>query len=289
MDAFLDDLGVLAVTLALMPRNLQDKVILITGASSGIGAATAVACASAGMKVCLTARRRDRLDAVAQGVEQAGGEALAVAADVCDERALVEVFEACRARFGRLDAVFANAGYGQIVDVLTMSESDERAMFETNYFGTTRTLRLAIPHLRETKDGLRHLLVCSSAASEIGLPTLGVYSATKAAQDSVAGAIRAELADEGFSVTSVHPIGTKTDFMRVAGEAQNNNTPAAMQQTPEKVARHVVAALRRPRPEVWPSAITRFGLALGTAFPGFAAWAMRRHGRKLKRAKSATQ
>ncbi len=270
-----------------MPRNLTDKVILITGASSGIGAATAVACAKAGMHVCLVARRADKLQALDRTITALGRGACTCVADVTSDSQMRQAFEDCQQRLGRLDAVFANAGYGQIVDVLAMTEADERAMFETNYFGTTRTLRLALPYMRDTPDGLKHLLVCSSAASEIGLPTLGVYAATKAAQDSVAGAMRAELHDQGFSVTSVHPIGTKTDFMLVAGDTANNNTPAMMQQTPQKVAGHIVAALRRPRPEVWPSAITRLGLALGTACPRFAAWAMRRHYRKLKASDSA--
>jgi len=272
-----------------MARDLTDKTILITGGSSGIGAATARDCAQAGMNVSVVARRRDKLEALAGELEALGVAAHWSVADVCDEDAMRRAFEACWDTFGRLDAVFANAGYGRIVNVLDMSEQDERAMFETNYFGTTRTLRLAVPGLRATPGGLKHVLVCSSAASEIGVPTLGVYSATKAAQDCVAGALRAELADEGFSVTSVHPIGTKTDFMAVAGDAGNANTPSALQQTPEHVARGIVAALRRPRPEVWPSGITRVGLALGTLSPRFAAWAMRRHYRKLCRDKTSTQ
>ena len=264
-------------------RDLQNKVILITGASSGIGAATAIACAKAGMCVSLVARRGDKLEQQARAIGKLGGKAQFFSADVTNDGDMRQAFNACWSAFGRLDAVFANAGYGQVVNVLDMLEADERAMFETNYFGTTRTLRFALPFMHQTEDGLKHMLVCSSAASEIGLPTLGVYSATKAAQDSIAGAVRAELHDEGFHVTSVHPIGTKTDFMRIAGDADNKNTPAAFQQTPEKVAKRILAALRKPRPEVWPSGITRLGLALGTASPRFAAWAMRRHYLKLMR------
>ena len=272
-----------------MARDLTSKVILITGASSGIGAATAVACAEAGMRVSLIARRGDKLQKLAADIAARGHKAHFFSADVRNNNDMRQAFADCWEQFGRLDAVFANAGYGQIADVLKMTEIDERAMFETNYFGTTRALRLAVPLMRQTPDGLNHLLVCSSAASEIGLPTLGVYSATKAAQDSVAGALRAELNDEGFKVTSVHPIGTKTDFMRVAGEAVNKNTPGLFQQTPEKVARRVVAALQKPRPEVWPSRLTRIGLSLGTLSPRFASWAMRRHYRKLSRADGSKQ
>ena len=265
-----------------MRRDLSNKVILITGASSGIGEATALACAQAGMRVSLVARRGDKLQKLAVRIAGMGHKAHFFSADVCNTNDMKQAFADCWATFGRLDAVFANAGYGQIVNLLDMTEIDERAMFETNYFGTTRTLRMAVPLMRQTPDGLNHLLVCSSAASEIGLPTLGVYSATKAAQDSVAGALRAELHDEGFNVTSVHPIGTKTDFMRVAGDQDNKNTPAALQQTPQKVAKHILAALRKPKPEIWPSRMTRVGLALGTLSPSFASWAMRRHYRKLQ-------
>lgn len=264
-------------------RDLTNKVILITGASSGIGAATAIACAEAGMRVSLVARRAEKLQKVAAKIAAIGHKAHFYAADVCNQNDMKKAFADCLSVYGRLDAVFANAGYGQVIDVLDMTEHDERAMFDTNYFGTTRTLRLAAPLLRETPNGLKHMLICSSAASEIGLPTLGVYSATKAAQDCIAGALRAELHDEGFIVTSVHPIGTKTDFMAVAGDGDNKNTPAAFQQTPEQVAKRIVAALRRPRPEVWTSRMTRLGLAMGTLCPRFAAWAMRRHYRKLMR------
>jgi len=264
-----------------MRRDLTDKVILITGASSGIGAATAMACARAGMRVSLVARRADKLEATARAIAPLGHEPHVFAADVGDAVQLQQAVDDCWETFGRLDAVFANAGYGQLVRVVEMTDADERAMFETNYFGTSLTLRLAVPRLRATPDGLRHVLVCSSAASEIGVPMLGVYSATKAAQDSIASAMRAELYDEGFSVTSVHPIGTKTDFMAVAGDAEIDNTPAAFQQTPEYVARCVVRALKRPKPEVWPSVMTRVALAMGTLCPRFAAWVMRRHYRKI--------
>ena len=269
-----------------MARDLQDKVILITGGSSGIGAATAVACAQAGMHVSLIARRPEKLREVGAQVAALGRKAHFFSADVSVTWDMKKAVEDCWQTFGRLDAVFANAGYGQVTTVLNMPERDERSMFETNYFATTHLFRLTLPLLMKSPDGLRHLLACSSAASEIGVPMLGVYSATKAAQDSVCCAMRAELRGDGVSVTSVHPIGTKTEFMDVADKAGgtsggNKNTPAALQQTPERVASQIVAALRKPRPEVWPSVMTRYGLALATAFPGVSAWAMRRHYKKL--------
>ena len=269
-----------------MPRDLTDKVILITGASSGIGAATAIACAQAGMHVSLVARRADKLRQVAAKVAELGRKAHYYAGDVSVPSDMRRAVDDGWQTFGRLDAVFANAGYGSEVSVISMHERDERAMFETNYFATTHLFRLTLPLLLKSEGGLKHLLACSSAASEIGLPMLGVYSATKAAQDSVCGAMRAELGKQGVSVTSVHPIGTKTEFMDVASPGSgghSKNTPASFQQTPEHVAKKIVKALKKPVPEVWPSVMTRYGLALGTAFPGFAAWAMRRHYKKITR------
>ena len=265
-----------------MARDLTDKVILITGASSGIGAATAVACAAAGMHLSLVARRADRLEAVAKRVAGHGRKAHFFTADVANPAAILAAVDACWETYGRLDAVFANAGYGLFDKVLQTPDVQARAMFDVNYFGTAYTLNAAYPRLLQTPGGLGHMLVCASAASEIGVPMLGVYSATKAAQDAIAGAMRAELAETGLKVTSVHPIGTKTDFMAVAGGAGVDNTPAAMQQPAEHVARCVVKALRRPKPEVWPSGAARLALALGTASPRLAAWIMRRHYRKLQ-------
>jgi short-subunit dehydrogenase len=277
-----------------MPRNLTDKVIVITGASSGIGAATAIACAEAGMDVALGARRTEKLRDVAQQIEQRGRAALSVTCDVTDPAQVESLLDETWQRFGRVDAVFANAGYGVFGPVLETSDADHRAIFEANYFGTLTTLKAAAPYLRKTEGGLKHVLICSSAGSEIGLPLSGAYTATKAAQDCIAGAMRAEVAGEGMSVTSVHPVGTKTEFFDTAGARSSpgqgagqapttTNTPPGMMQSVEHVARRIVGALRRPKPEVWPMPLARWGLALGTAVPRFAAAMMRRHYRRITR------
>jgi uncharacterized protein len=272
-----------------MPHSLTNKLIVITGASSGIGAATGLACARAGMDVVLAARRVGKLEAVAGEAKGLGRRALVVACDVTRDGDVAGLFERAWEEFGRVDAVFANAGYGLFGSVMQTELQAHRDIFETNYYGTLRTLRGAVPYISKTEGGLRHLLICSSVASEIGVPQFGAYCATKAAQDSIAGAMRAELADEGVVVSSVHPVGTTTEFGEQArvhspdkrAADRGSNTPKSLTQSAEHVAGRVVRCLRRPCPEVWPSPMARLAVAAATASPGFAAWVMRRHMRKI--------
>ncbi|MEM6552048.1 MAG: SDR family NAD(P)-dependent oxidoreductase [Planctomycetota bacterium] len=285
-----------------MARELVGKTMLVTGGSSGIGAATAVEAARQGMHVSLMARRIDKLKEVAAEVSEqakAAGQRVRVhffsgnVAKPEDVKAwLGDAWDA----LGRADVLFANAGYGINKPVLEHSEAEHRELFEVNYWGTVHTLRYGVPRLEATGDGLRHVLVCSSAASEVGLPGFGPYSATKGAQDLLAGALRAErsggrmgrrLKDGGYgmSVTTVHPVGTKTAFFDVAASSttengNKTNTPGVLEQTPEQVARAIFKAVRRPKPEVWPLGMARWMMALGTLWPGFSARMMRKHWQK---------
>lgn len=255
-----------------MARDLRDKVIVITGASSGIGAATAVECARAGMHVVLAARRRELLDRVAQQIEALGRRALVVPCDVGKEQDVRELVNQTVAAFGRIDAIFANAGYGLFGTVIRTPADQARELFEVNFWGTVRLIDAAVPVIaRNPGKHKGHVLICSSAASESGLPYYGYYSASKAAQDSIADAMGAEMYKRGIDVTSVHPIGTRTDFFDAAAQRAhsnlNLNTPQGLLQDPRVIARRIVRALRRPKPEVWGSALVRIGLAAMTAFP----------------------
>lgn len=276
----------------VMPRDLTGQVIAITGASSGIGAATALACARAGMDVALAARRVDRLEKLAGEVRAMGRRAICVACDVNRDDDVQRLVDETLAQLGRLDVAYANAGYGINRPVLETSDAQFRAIFETNFFGTIRLIRAAAPAMRRAGRG--HLLICSSAASEIAPPGYGAYAATKAAQDSLAQALRAELRDANIFVTSVHPVGTTTEFLdRVAddlGHPMAGNTPGAFTQTVETVARAIVRSIRqeRPKAEVWPQPLARFVLGFGTAFPGLTAWALLRNQRGRRRAAAPT-
>jgi short-subunit dehydrogenase len=271
-----------------MAIDLQGKTIVITGASAGIGRAVALACAAAGMHVVVAARREDVLADVVSEIETQGGKALAVACDVTRDEDVEALTQRVVGELGRIDAFLANAGYGLCMPVIDTPDDKARAIFETNFWGTIRCLRAAVPIMKQQGGG--HILICASAASEIAMPLYSFYCATKAAQDSVAGSLRAELSGTGIHVTTIHPIGTRTDFWQSAKQqsdldegALGLNTPDMLMQSADHVARCVVKALHRPRSEVWPSMGSRFGLALTTAFPWMGSYVMRRLWRKNKR------
>ncbi len=273
-----------------MPTPLANKPIVITGASSGIGLSTAFACARAGMPVLLAARREDRLKDAARRIISDGGRAISIVCDVADAEASRKMIEACLNSFGSVYSVFANAGYGVEKPVHEMTDSEIRAMFEVNFFGTLNTIRPALPHMIAAKSG--HVLICSSCLAKFALPFFSVYSATKAAQNHISRAMNLELKTKGIHVSSVHPIGTNTEFFHTAqhlsGDQQMlEHSPGWFMQSPDTVAHAVVRCLRRPRPEVWTSTLVRVGMAVSTFVPRLADMAVRGMVRDYERRASA--
>lgn len=255
--------------------NLGDRVLVITGASSGIGAATAVACARAGMDIVLNGRRADRLEEVASAVRRCGRVAELVVGDVTDAGLNARLLDVAQQRLGRFDVVFANAGYGFKKPEHELDLTELRRIFEVNFFAAFELLREAARRLlAERRPG--HLLMCSSAVAKFTLHNFGAYSATKAAQNHFGRAMRMELRPYHIEVSSVHPISTRTEFVDRASryglpEGTDGSTatrsPGWFVQPPEKVAAAIVRCLRRPKPEVWTSRTTRWGAGLMTIFP----------------------
>lgn len=260
---------------------LRDKPIAITGASSGIGAATAIACAAAGMPVALGARRADKLQNVVDRITASGGRAIAVTMDVRSDQDNQRLIDRCVQNFGSIYAVYANAGYGEEAAVHEMSDHQVREMFETNFFGTLSTVRAALPRLMSNAPGATgvrgHVLICSSCLGKLPVPYYGVYSATKAAQNHIGRAMNLELRGQGVRVSTVHPIGTRTEFFGVMQERSGDkplrslHTPESMMQPAELVARKTVECLHRPRAEVWTGPkglLIRAAMAAAMVMPG---------------------
>ena len=271
-----------------MPVDLRDKVIVITGASSGIGAATAIECAKAGMDMVLNARREDKLTRVAEAVTKLGRKVELVAGSVTDEGLSQRLLDVAEERMGSFHAVFANAGHGLDRPAHETPEEDLRRIFEVNFFASVDLINLAARRLIE--DGRPgHLLMNSSCLAKFTLPHHSAYSATKAAQNHFCRAMRLELAPEGIEVSSVHPITTTTEFFEVSQNLSGNDdfkgsvpdhAPKMFIQPPERVAKAIVKCLRKPHAEVWTSFIVRATAAMMTAFPSMFDSIMRKQAKR---------
>ncbi len=260
---------------------LQGRPIAITGASSGIGRATALACAAAGMPVAVAARRIDKLESLVADITRSGGRAIAVPCDVDRPDDCTRLIDRTVESFGSIYAVFANAGFGLHKPVHETSDAEFRAIFETNFFGTLNTIRPAAARMLAAHQG--HILICSSCLAKVGTPSHGAYSATKAAQDHIARAMRCELLGTGVAVSSVHPIGTRTEFFEQAeknsGAAHDAmpTPPDFLMQPPSRVASAIVKRLKSGRGgEIWTSSLARLAFAMADVFPRFTDRAMTR-------------
>ena len=246
-------------------------VVVITGASAGIGRALAEQLHEKGAKLVLSARRIDKLDELNR---QLGGSHLTIRADVSNPDDCQNLVHQTREKFSRLDTLVCNAGYGIARAVADSTHEDVARMFATNVYGTLDPIRAAVPIMRDQqpKDGYRgQIMIVSSAAARRGLPFFGIYSATKAAQLSLAEALRVELKPDAIAVTSVHPIGTQTEFFTVAQDLGGLKMPppgtGEVRQSASTVARKMLRAIERPRPELWPMRPARWGVSIGTLMP----------------------
>ncbi len=218
----------------------DDPVLLITGASSGIGAATARAAAGS-YRLVLAARRLEPMEEL---VDELGGEerALAVRCDVTEWDQVQEMAAAAIERFGRIDAVLANAGFGATRGFLEESVEHWRSMILTNVYGVALTIRATLPHLLERGDG--HFVITSSVAGRRALPG-SLYSATKWAATAIGEALRAELRqmheNRDIRVTLIEPGMTDTPFF--------DNRPGEWALRDEDIAKAVIFALEQ-RPGV---------------------------------------
>lgn len=227
---------------AAQTRDITDTVVAVTGASAGIGAATARLLVEAGARVVVQARRKDRLEALV--AELGADRVVAVVGDVREPSASAALVTAAERAFGRLDSIVVNAGIGMYGGILDRSDEDLQMMMRTNVEGTVWAVRAAVRSFREAGGG--DVVIVASVAGLRGGADEAVYAATKFAQVGLAGALDREVRPDGIRVTALCPAGVETEFAIGAGRTEGDPSLADYLR-PEDVAFAVVTVLRQPR------------------------------------------
>ncbi|HEX6500099.1 MAG TPA: SDR family oxidoreductase [Micromonosporaceae bacterium] len=224
--------------------DIRDAVVIVTGASSGIGAATARLAAANGARLVLAARRFDRLEALAAQLP----DAIAVPTDMRHPEQIRDLVRAAAERYGRVDVLVNNAGQGLHVPLEQVGLDDLEAVMELNVYGPLLAMQTVVPLMRAQGGG--SIVNISSGTSRMVLPGVGAYAATKAALNMLSQVARAEWAGDGIVVSLVYPSITATEFHErlragsVAGPTRFAPHP------PERVAEAVLEAVRTGAPEI---------------------------------------
>lgn len=251
----------------------NQPVIVITGASSGIGEATARLFGCNGYRVVLAARRLDRLQALEAEIESAGGEAFPVETDVSSSSSIQGMVDKALATYGQIDILFNNAGFGRTKWLEELDpEKDIAGQIQVNLTGVIQATRAVLPHMIARKSG--HIINMGSQAAFVATPTYTVYAATKFGLRGFSEALRREVGVWGIKVSVIYPGNVSTEFGQhtEAKRKTGITTPKALRLTPEQVAEAVLSAARHPvRGRLIPG-ITRIAIWFATSFPGINDW-----------------
>ncbi|MFH1017729.1 MAG: SDR family oxidoreductase [Pseudomonadota bacterium] len=224
----------------------RDSVVAVTGASRGIGRAAAAEFAKRGAKLVLLARDAARLEHVAQEIRAAGGDALVVACDVSREEDCRNWVPKALARFGKIDVLVNNAGYGHYSPVESLPTSDLDRIFRTNLYGALWNTQAVLPQMKERHKG--HIVNVSTIISIRSVPYMTAYCMTKFAMNALDEGLRIEVRPFGIDVSLVCPGLTATDFQTNAVQASFKPfMKSASGMSPQKVGRAIVRAVERER------------------------------------------
>jgi len=232
--------------------SLTGKVVIITGASSGIGAAAATGFAREGCKTVLAARRVDRLEQLAREIRQAGGQALPVEMDVSQPVQIDAMVKSALDSYGRIDILFNNAGFGRL-DWLEALDAvqDIQAQITVDLLGVILTARAVLPQMYRQHSG--HIINMASVAGWIAPPLYSIYSASKFGVRGFSEGLRREAGPMGVKVSVIYPGSARTEFSSHVGSSSAKRrfkTPAWLTLTADDVAQAVVGLARRPRREL---------------------------------------
>jgi len=258
-----------------MELSKSNPVIIITGASSGIGEATARLCAKNRFRVVLAARRLERLQSLADQIRERGGEVLIVKTDITQLSEIQHLVKITLETYGRIDLLFNNAGFGRLDWLENLDPIlDIEAQIHTNLEGLILMAQAVLPHMIQRRTG--HIINMASLAGLVATPTYSIYAASKFAVRGFTDALRREVGVYGIHVSGIYPGAVMTEFSLHTGPRRKKGgyTPAWLRLDVEKVAQAVLKVIKRPRRMViipWPMI---FGVWFVDLFPGLADKAM---------------
>ncbi|MBN1303014.1 MAG: SDR family NAD(P)-dependent oxidoreductase [Anaerolineales bacterium] len=256
-----------------MARKLENKVVLITGASSGFGKDAARLFAKEGCDVILTARRLDRLQTLADCIQDEGGTALAVPCDVSSRADIEVMVQTVLDVYGKIDILFNNAGFGRLdwLDRLE-PERDIETQISVNLIGLIQVTRAVLPHM--LKRGSGHIINMSSVAGWIAPPTHSVYAASKHGVRGFTDALRREVQSLGLHVSGIYPGPAITEFGQHTGDSPYKKIRGRhlLYMKSDYVARRVVGLAKRPRRRLIIPWWFRLVLGFEYLFPGVVDW-----------------
>jgi len=255
--------------------NVDGRTVIVTGASSGIGRATAHEFVRRRAHVVLASRSRDKLDALASELADYPGRRLVVPTDVTDRLAVEALVRRTVEEFGGVDVLVNNAGVGLFAPIATGSLDNMHHLFNVNFWGAVHCIQAIVPYMRRQRRG--HIVNVSSVAGKVATPYLGAYSATKFALTAVSNALRSELAGTGIGVSTVYPGLTDTSFQEnMLREVDVPDLPAYLRPAgPAAVGQRIVQAVRWNLRDTY---VTLADFAAVNAYPlapALADWALR--------------
>jgi short-subunit dehydrogenase len=248
-------------------KRVRDQVIVITGASSGIGLTAAEMAAAHGARVVMNARNEVDLQQAVERIRQRGGEAIAVPGDVADDEAMDLLAQRAVDNFGRIDTWVNNAGIGMYGRLWEMPMAEKRRLFDVNFWGVVNGCKTAVRHLRAQGGTIINI---GSVASGRAIPLLGIYSASKFAVKGYTDALRMEVEQAGWpiAITLVKPASINTPFIEHArNHMQWEPEFAPPVYAPEEVARTILRCAERPTREIIVGGSGRMVSLMGTIAP----------------------
>ena len=248
----------------------SESVILITGASSGIGEATArLFGMQKGYRVVLAARRKQRLVELANEIRSFGGVALPVATDITQLNQIENMIDTALGEYGQIDVLLNNAGFGRTKWLEQLDPTrDVELQLQVNLSGVIQTTRAVLPHMMERRSG--HIINMASVAGLTGTPTYTIYAATKFGVRGFTEALRREVSIWDIHVTGIYPGSVSTEFQQHMGADRKTGitTPQFLRLTPQDVAQSVYRSVRRPRRMVIIPWFMRVSYWFNLFFPG---------------------